>query len=374
MSLAALARGVLAILCIHLSAWAQPSVPAGVGYVGWWLPSGWKSVQNTPLKRLFFFEIPIESTGNLGDRHGWPEQWADLQTHALSRGIPLDVTVTLMDAQTFHRVFSNGRAIERLLTQITELASHPAVAGVQLDVEVYEDLRPSDIDAFRQFVLRLSASLQQLQPPRQTSAFLPFQSTSRLYDRATLAILDHVVVQGYDSHWLESKNAGPIAPLDGPYALTWKKALAYTDDLGIPRSKQYLGYPLYGYEWRVRDGNRVRAPTVGKGAITTFSPLPTDGSAQPSPSPAIDITARVAQFGSAFDPVSASSQYRLKGPDGHWYEGWYEDWWSINRKRSFAADNQLAGLAFFLLGYDSGILVQHFFRNSSNDAKSDPPQ
>ena len=371
---AAVAQCAIALVFLILSSWAQASEPTGVGYVGWWLPDGWKSVQSAPLKRLYFFEIPIESTGDLGERHGWPDQWGELQRHAQARSIPIDVTITLMDASKFHQVFANGIAVERLLSQITELASHPTTAGVQLDVEVYEDLLPVDIVAFRRFVQRLSAQLQALQPPKQTSAFLPFQSKSHLYDSASLAALDHVVIQGYDSHWPDSKNAGPIAPLDGPFALTWKKAVAYADSLGIPRSRQYLGFPLYGYEWRVRDGNRLRAPTIGKGAITTFSQSPSVSNGPQSTPPSIKVTTRVAQYGATFDAVAASSQYHYRGPEGHWYEGWFEDWWSINRKRGFADEHQLGGLAFFLLGYDDGLLVHHYFRNSDNNEAIDSLQ
>lgn len=368
MTLAALARWALAGLCLSFSAIAGP---AGVGYVGWWLPEGWKSIRSTPLKRLYFFEIAIESSGELGTRHGWPDQWGELQEHARSQGIPIDVTVTLMDAGRFHRLFSNPAAVDRLLSQITELASHATTAGVQLDIEVYEELLPADIDSFRRFVKRLATQLQGLQPARQTSAFLPFQTKSHLYDSTSVAALDHVVVQGYDSHWLESKTAGPIAPLDGPFALTWKKAVAYADSLGIPRSRQYLGYPLYGYEWRVRDGGRFRAPTIGKGVTTTFAPAAPASNASPSTPPAIDVTGRVAQYGASFDAIAASSQYHYRSADGHWHEGWFEDWWSIDRKRGFATEYQLGGLAFFLLGYDDGLLVRHYFRDTSDGAAKD---
>lgn len=357
-----LVRHVLAVLA-YAAAHAQTPAPAAVGYVGWWLPAGWKTVAHLPLQRLFFFDIPISDSGALQERRGWPQAWTELQAFAREKRLPIDLTLTLMDSRAFHRVFSNPAAVERLLNEASTLAEDPSCAGIQLDVEMYTDLLPADIAAFRGFVLRLGARLQKLPAPKGLGIFLPFQSKSLLYDTTTLRNVQYVVVQGYDAHWLESQHAGPVAPLDGPYGLTWAKALAYADSLGVPRSSQFLSYPLYGYEWRVKDTGHARAATIGKGVITTFAAIPPLAPV-PQAAPSIDAQTRVAQHGATHDPQSAASYYRFKSSDGVRWEGWFEDWWGIQRKRRFAADNQTAGLAFFLLGYDQGLLVDYFVRST----------
>ncbi|MDT8990056.1 glycosyl hydrolase family 18 protein [Curvibacter sp. APW13] len=335
-----------------------------VGYVGWWVAEGWKSVRQVAFDRLFVFELPIGEAGDIPERHGWPERWGELIEHAQSKKIPVDLTITLMDPQRFQRVFGSPQAIERLSAELVALASDARVAGIQLDVELYEGVPAPALLAYRQFVRTLADQLKTLNPRRQLGIFLPFQSKNLLYDAESLRSVDYSVIQGYDSHWLDSKRAGPVAPLDGPYALTWKKAIALADRLEIPRSKQYLGYPLYGYEWRVRDGRSTHSLTMGKGITVTFArPLSVGSLDQTPPSEAV-VVERVARYGASYDAVSASSSYRFRGTDGYWREGWFDDWWGMHAKAAFVLDNQLPGLAFFLLGYDGGTLVDYYHRHA----------
>lgn len=337
---------------------SQTRSQTAIGYVGWWLPNGWRTVTELPLERLHFFDIAITESGELGDRHGWPDQWGDLLAHAANKEIPIDVTLTLMDARIFHRVFSSSTAVSTLLEQTLALASLPSVAGIHLDVEMYGVLDASDVAAYRGFVRSLIKRLGDLRPAKSTSVFLPFQSQSYLYDTTSLQGISHVVIQGYDAHWLESKNAGPIAPLDGPYALTWKKAVAYADGIGIPRALQFMGYPLYGYEWKVLGAASPNATTQGKGVVTTFAPQKTG--VQTGEPLNVSVIQRVISHGATFDPVSASSYYTYRTDQGQRWIGWFEDWWGLGKKAAYVSQTQLGGLAFFLLGYDDGVLVQRY--------------
>lgn len=349
-------RHLAALLALCTATLVQAQTPKAMGYVGWWLPDGWRTLPQQRLQSLLFFDVGILADGTLADRHGWPEQWSELQQFATDREIPIEISLTLMDAAVFHRLFSNSAAVEQLLAQTIVLASHASVAGLHLDVEMYVPLDNADIWAYRKFVQMLSLRLNEMQPRRTLSVFLPFQSQSILYDKASLQDMHHVVVQGYDAHWLDSKTAGPVAPLDGPYALTWKNAVAYADALGIPRQRQYMGYPLYGYEWKVR-GNA----TQGRGVTTSFAPHPPRSTAPQEPQP-VSVIERVARYGAVFDPVSASSVYRFRTPDGQRWEGWFDDWWGMRKKSDYLVRESLGGIAFFLLGYDAGILVQSFLQ------------
>lgn len=367
------ATRILAHLCAMLAIQSStPALaqPAATGYVGWWMADGWRPLAHQELKRLYFFDIGLLADGSLSDRHGWPDQWADLRAFAHERQIPIEVCVTLMSPSVFARLFSNPVAVQRLLDQLQALALSPGTAGLHLDIEMYETLADADVREFRKFVQTLVVRLGALQSRRTVSIFLPFQTKSQLYDSASLQNIEHVVVQGYDSHWLESKSAGPIAPLDGPYALTWKRAVAAADALAIPRNRQFLSFPLYGYEWRVRGNAPSHNPTQGKGHITTFAAPVPPGSGVPTP-PIIAME-RVARYGATFDPVSASSYYRYKNTDGQQWEGWFEDWWGLQQKRDYIGKEGLGGLAFFLLGYDNAILVQSYLQSKSHQAPARP--
>ncbi len=340
---------------------AAPATPApqkAWAYVGWWMPDSWRNAPLERLDRLLFFELKVRADGTIGDRHGWPEQWGELRTAARQRALPLDLTLTVLDPATFDKLFSSRQASARLLDEATALARHPDVAGLQVDMEVYTALRPATIASFQRFVQQLNGRLKRLAPARSLSVFFPMGVSTPYYDRATLAQVDHVVLQGYDAHWPDSPRAGPLAPLAGPEAVTWDKALAAGLALGVPRQKLLLSFPLYGYEWPVADA-QPRSASKGPAATTSFAQLP-QGLV-----PAIKANARERgrRHGVRHDLPSASASYQFRTAEGRQFEGWFEDQWSLERKAAWIERKQAGGMAFFLLGYDGSELVRHYLRD-----------
>ena len=331
-----------------LKAWA---------YMGWWLPDSWRSAPLDRLDRLLFFDLKISATGEITERNGWPENWVDLRLAVKQHNTPLDLTLTLFDVSAFEKLFSSRQAAQRLLDECLLLASHEGVAGLQLDFEIYTLVHPDAIARYRSFILRLSNGLRQLSVPRSLSVFFPMGGESQLYDVPTLQQVDYVVLQGYDAHWKGGKTAGPVAPLNGEEAVTWKKAVALGLSLGMPRERLLLGFPLYGYEWPVQS-RQLRSATTGEGLVTTFAPM----SPGLLPDFPFNIQDQVRQHGATYDPASGSSYYQFKKDNGQFIEGWFEDWWTLDLKSNYLKSEQLGGIAFFMLGYDNEQLVNHFLQ------------
>lgn len=340
------------LMCTPPSAAQRPKAWA---YIGWWLPESWRSAPLRELDRLLFFDLKINATGEITERHGWPERWGDLRQAVQQHNLPLDLTLTLFEVSAFEQLFASAGATQRLLDECLALAGQDGVAGLQLDVELYTPVRSEAIAQYRRFILRLSKGLRQWSSPRSLSVFFPMGGASQLYDEATLQHVDHVVLQGYDAHWKGSPRAGPVAPLKGDEAVTWSKAVASGLALGVPRERLLLGFPLYGYEWPVED-RQLRSPTVAEGVATTFAPMP----AGRLPEFPFDIQGRVRQHGATHDPASGSSYYQFKKDNGQFVEGWFEDWWSLDLKSHYLKTEKLGGMAFFMLGYDNGQLVNYF--------------
>ncbi|NCN96272.1 MAG: hypothetical protein GW928_02125 [Rhodoferax sp.] len=122
---------------------------------------------------------------------------------------------------------------------------------------------------------------------------------------------------------------------------------------------------MFGYEWRVLR-HAPRSSTLGKGASTTFAPV----EHLLLPDIPVNVRDRVKQYGASHDAVSGSSSYRFKLSNGRYVEGWFEDWWALERKTDYLIDQQLGGIAFFLLGYDQGELTDHFFRQRARQDQS----
>lgn len=348
--------GYIFILLIYpMPAVAEP--PKAWAYLGWWLPESWRKAPLRDLDRLLFFDLKVNSNGEIIERNGWPEKWTDLRLAVKQNNIPLDLTLTLFDLPTFNKLFSSPEATQHLLDEATLLASQEGVAGLQLDFEIYTFIPPETIVRYRSFVGELSKRLRQQSTPRNLSVFFPMGVESQLYDAITLAQVDQLVLQGYDAHWKGGKTAGPVAPLNGNEAVTWKKAVAQGVSLEVPKERLLLGFPLYGYEWQVKSP-KLRSATVGEGLFTTFAPIPEEL----LPEIKFNIQDQVKQYGASHDPVSGSSYYQFKRKNGHLVEGWFEDWWSLRLKGEYLINEQLGGIAFFLLGYDDGQLIDYFLK------------
>ena len=145
--------------------------------------------------------------------------------------------------------------------------------------------------------------------------------------------------------------------MNGNEAVTWKKAVALSQTLGVPKERLMLGFPLYGYEWPVK-GAKKRNATTGEGLFTTFASIPVEL----FPDVQFNVQDQVKRYGASHDPESGSSYYQYKKSNGQFIEGWFEDWWSLRQKSEYLVNERLGGIAFFLLGYDDGQLVDYFLR------------
>ncbi|MBC7499920.1 MAG: hypothetical protein H7315_05410 [Herminiimonas sp.] len=336
-----------------------PHLPQAWAYFGWWLPQSWRDAPLDRLDRLLFFELKVNAAGVVAERNGWPDDWVGLRAAVKKAGVPLDLTLTLFDARAFEALFSSADATARLLDEAAALASHDEVAGLQIDFEIYSHVRPATVVSYQRFVRALASRLRAAAPARKISVFFPMGGETILYDRTTLAQVDHVVLQGYDAHWTGSKAAGPVAPLAGGDAVTWKKAVAQGVARGVPPDQLIIGFPLYGVEWPVAT-RKVRSATTGAGVHTSFAPIV--AAATTAPVIEVNVQEQVRQYGAVHDAASGSAYYQFKKPGGQFVEGWFEDWWTLDLKHDYLMQERLGGIAFFVLGYDNGQLIEHFLQ------------
>jgi spore germination protein len=323
-------------------------------YVAWWMPQSWRTAQFSQLSRIYFFGFDVEANGTIADKRGWPENWEDFARVANNSGKPLEIVLTVLDEKKFLKLFDSPLAINQLLQQSLAIAAHPSLTGLQLDVEVYGAIPGDTLDRYRQFVSQLSRELNRLSPRKTLSAFVPIGGKAPLYDRVTARSLSHVVVQAYDAHWLESAQAGPVAPLRGNYAVTWEKGLAHALGLGFKRTQISMSYPFYGYEWPTENVTK-NARTTAAGMQTTLASV----SNRFLPLIRTNVAQRSTQYTVQRDQESGSMWYAKTSPP--LAIGWFEGEWSFEQKLSFASKEQLAGITVFVLGYDGGQLVKKFY-------------
>ena len=348
-------RTLLLALCCVVSISAAQASPMQIwGYQAWWMGDAWKDQDIKELDRSVFFQLEVGPSGTLDQRHGWPQQWEDWRAQLTQHSQAFDLAITLADHHTFRAVFESTEASDRLQDELTELVSSSnQVGGLHLDVEVKaEQTSRAAISRYRRFVNTLATRLNQLKPSRQLSIFLPSGTYAQIYDAKVLRSVDWVVLQGYDAHFLNSPLAGPVAPLAGPDAVSWEKMLQLAESMKLPRHRLLMSFPLYGYEWTV-PSCQPRGAHKGVGGLTSLLPLKT----MPNASFRGDIQRQVARHGAQVELESSSLYYLFDNGQGSCTVGWFEDSWSLRIKADWLSRNGLAGLAFFPLGYDKGVLT-----------------
>ena len=349
----------LCLMCAHAT--GRPLV---FGYAVWWVPQV-ETIRSLPhVDRIHFIELQMNPSGRLDQRHGWPQEWQALREAAAVAGVPIDLALTLFSPADFNALFGSPERVKRLTQEVMLQAADTAVAGIHLDVEILQTVDPKAVLRYRAFVLDLARQLKALQPGRLLSVFLNHGAERQMYDASTLAAFDHVIVQGYDSHWVNSELAGPVAPLRGPDVVTWEGMRRLAGSLGVPPQRLLMGFPTFGYEWTVQPCT-PRGKRVAPGETTVFGRV----NLPDAPQVRHSIVRRVLAHGVHYDAQSGSAYYQINGPDDSCVVGWFEDWWTLQHKLDWVMKEQLAGVAFFPLGYDNTDLVAQAARR----LRSPPP-
>jgi spore germination protein len=346
------ALGLLPFLAQRSSFATDTPIPRSVGYLPWWMAAAWNAVPWRALDRLLLFDVPVQADGSLLDR-GWPNRARGLAPSAERAGVPIDLTLTLLDEQQFHAVFQDAAARSRLLADCLRLLEQPFVAGLHLDIEGYSEAHPDAVAGFRRWLEALDAGRRRSR--KALSAFFPASDSFSPYDRAAAERIDYWVVQLYDAHWRDSKVTGPLVTRMPENPAAVPRALARLEALGAARHTVLLSVPLYGWQWP-SDADGPGAPALGRAKLLTFAETPK----ALMPEDRLAASDLAQRHGLRRD--GEHSPYFAYREGAHWVQGWFEDLESLKLKLAPERARDYAGLAFFPLGYDKGEIVEAMLR------------
>jgi spore germination protein YaaH len=151
-------------------------------------------------------------------------------------------------------------------------------------------------------------------------------------------IVDTVVMMAYDQYWKGSNTPGSVAELD------WvEEGVKQYLNYGIPRSKVMLGIPFYVREWKLDAKGNIVKDTNGAYVsraifMNQLSKLIADKQAV-----------------GTYDPGSGQTKYKYT-EGGYTYVFWAETTSSVLKRVSIANKYDLAGVAFWRLGYEDASL------------------
>ena len=322
-----------------------------VGYHAWWMQDSWQDYDLGLYDKLLFFEFAVDAEGGIAETHGWPSSWRPMVQAVHAAGGKVAPTFAILDPVIFSAVLGNPRARGRLRDTVLRMVREGDADGAHLNFEIFEPSTPAAREGYSTLVRELRAGLRAYRADAELTIFLPGFDHGEAYDETALsAEADYLIVQGYDMHWLNGPEAGPVAPIRGWNGASWEGILGRFAAQGIDAGKIVMAVPYFGYEWPT-ESDRPGAATRGEGVPITYEAVPSDL----LPLIRINATERVGVYGIRRDPVS-DSPYYVYSAGGRWYQGWFEDASSLRAKYRLVAQRGLGGVAVFLLGYDGGRL------------------
>lgn len=309
-------------------------------YLGWNGTSDANSVlgqlsgtQGLDIDSPTWFEL-ADTSGTLTDR-----STDELAASIRSQGIKLWPLVhNNFDAKLTTAFLANATARQTFINKLVSRAYAIGAEGINLD---FEGLAASDRAAFTSFVKQLTtaAHASKLKVSIDLIRGDVAWNDKTAYDFAAIGeIVDTVVMMAYDQHWKGGDTPGSVAEL-GWVEEGVKQYLNY----GIPRSKVMLGIPFYVREWKLdTQGNIVKD---ANGAYVSRAIFMNQLSQLIADKQAVGT----------YDSTSGQTKYKYT-EGGYTYVFWAETSASILKRVDIADKYDLAGVAFWRLGYEDASL------------------
>lgn len=230
------------------------------------------------------------------------------------------------DQEATHLLLSSPDASSAAINGLAALVDKHGLDGLNID---FENVAPADRNYLTAFVTQLAAKLHML-GAKLSIDVSPDLGTdwTEAFDYAELGKqADYMVLMGYDEHYGGSKYPGPNASL--PYDRQAVRTILKT----VANSKVILALPFYNRDWSLYPD--------GTAASSAFVTLPEQNAlvAGPSLTPAWNQT--LGQY------VAHYTKQSIK------HSIWIEDGRSLIAKYRLAADNKLAGVAYWHIGGES---------------------
>lgn len=308
------------------------STPGNIvmGYLPYWVSTS--GINYSALTDLAWFSVDVNADGSLGNTHGWPD-W-DVINNAHAAGCRVILTATLMSSTDIHTLISTPSYRTTCINNLLSQVQTGNADGVNIDFEMP---KTSGDDAYLvQFMSELNSTFKAADPSYQVSIAGPSVDWWGTWDYGALSEhLDYFMIMAYGYYYGGSSKAGPTSPLDGG-SYNIKNTIAEYTNGGAPRSKILLGLPFYGYDYPVEDQTE-QSSTRGSGSSRTYS----------SALSLIDQYSASVNYDSTFE-CPWFNYY--KSGDG-WHQVWFDNYTSLERKFTYARDENLGGIGIWAWGY-----------------------
>jgi spore germination protein YaaH len=305
-----------------------------MGYLPYWRNDS--SIDWDHLNVLAWFSAEIAADGTISTDHGWSGNTAQaLIDDAHSVGAKVVLSATRFGGSALAPLLSSPARRATCVNALVDRMVSGGGDGIDIDFEGLLVENRGDLVAFIQ---ELRAAMDAAQPGALLSLATPAVDWADAYDYAALAEeADVLFIMGYAyaGSWSHPQ---PNAPLE-PSTWAWRPLSWAVDDYlqvgGSEHAHKYvLGLPLYGNRWAASSGAAgARGEHTGSVIWSTCGSL-------------------FGTHGKSWDADGATPWTAWN--DGEWHQVWCEDPESLTLKMELARTQDIGGVGFWALGYDSG--------------------
>lgn len=283
------------------------------------------------LSTFCFFAYDLNSyTGNYKTIHNW--QTTQAITLAQNAGCDIELCITNFGGDKNARFLQNKTAWTNFVKTVIPVLDMRNANGINLDFENVYQKNGANLVSFVQFV---SNQFALLRPGTRITMAIPPYTTSAYPVTELSNYVDKFIIMAYDYHCSDSKQAGPVAPLNGSYSI--ESSVNKFLSMGIHPDKFVLAVPYYGREWKTQSSTVPSASTQYLKA-PTYSQIKSN-------------------YATRLKPrwhTKSATPYFVKFANNEVSQCWYDNENSLEKKYDYAINNQLNGVAIWALGYDDG--------------------
>jgi spore germination protein YaaH len=299
------------------------------GYHPYWASAAWRDYRYDVLTHVAHFSAEVDpASGEIVEDRGWSS--TGLVPKAQSAGVKVILACSNIGAAANTTLLAQRARCATLIEHLGAMVRARGASGVNID---FEQVSAAQRGNLARFASDLAQGFRAQLPGAEISFSIPAIDWSKSYDvQALSAVCDYLILMGYDYSWKGSKNAGAVAPLEGPASLA--KSVETYLAAGVPAGKLVVAVPYYGYDWPVQS-NVPQADCIGPGSAVVYHAA----------------KAAAAAHGRQFDAASASPYYSYRSGDS-WRQAWYEDAESLAAKYALINNRNLGGAGIWALSYD----------------------
>ena len=310
-----------------------------VGFLPSWMVKKAK-IEPEVLGQLIFLGVGVEANGALvWDGQAkliYSPEFEVMRRRMHESGKKVILGVKLFEDKKIDKLMASETAQERLVGEIKEVVEQGQFDGVNVDFEYVSNPTGVLEEEFLVFLKSLrEAEVGEISLDVFCNTILKgnWESLSE-----AAKILDWVVIMAYDFHRPGSMYAGAVAPIRaGAAERSILETLQTAWEIGLPREKLIVAYPLYGYEWRTYGEELGAQVKPGQVAMASYGRMKSE---------LLEKGVEANWDSLALSPWIAWEE------EGEWYQVYFENLASISVKVKLVVESQMGGVGFWALGYE----------------------